>query len=43
MWEEYRKSLEKESINDLISMASIIKEELHRRGASLAWEAVGRA
>jgi hypothetical protein len=41
-WEDYRKGLEKESIDDLLTMAGFIKEELASRNASQAWSAVGK-
>ena len=41
-WEDYRKGLEKESINDLLTMAGFIKAELERRNAGQAWSAVGK-
>jgi cell division protein YceG involved in septum cleavage len=41
-WEEYREGLKRESINDLLTMASFIRAELERRGASQAWNAVGK-
>jgi hypothetical protein len=40
MWESFRDGLKTESIDDLITMAGIIREELKRRGASSAWRAV---
>lgn len=41
-WEGFRESLKKESINDLLTMAGFIKEELTSRNASQAWSAVGK-
>jgi hypothetical protein len=40
VWEAFREGLKKQSIDDLITMAGIIREELKRRGASSAWRAV---
>lgn len=40
MWETFREGLKNDSIDDLITMAGFIKEELKRRGASSAWRAV---
>jgi hypothetical protein len=42
MWEDFTNGLKEQSIDELIMMASYIKEELKRRNASSAWHAVGR-
>jgi len=41
-WEDYREGLKRESIDNLLTMAGFIKEELAHRGASQAWNAVGK-
>lgn len=40
MWENFTDELKKQSVDDLLTMARFIKEELNRRGAVQAWRAV---
>jgi hypothetical protein len=42
MWETFTDGLKDQSIDDLVMMASYIKEELKRRNALSAWHGVGK-